>query len=371
MLKEDFPDINDWDELHRILRSVPLIENSQDRRNLLKNCRVDKIYIDNLHLDNATTASFVNELTSYLSDKYINNSDPPIWGFINKKPILAKFLENLTVSDLYIQSNDDRAFVINFVERWRGGFGAKLVSYRATYRQLLRIRKKSHSERERLQNKLKEIKQELNLGQQIYQEIESDAQEDERKRKWKKNCGIALLLGLTVLGIYLRHGQTTPTPTPTTPTPTSTTTSTPTSTTTLPPASTTPTPTSTTPTPTSTTTITPIGYTRGWMFIGKITRNSSGDDILKPPTIYPRMIPQSGAIVEVIETTNIRSDQPQAPDFDYAQQEILGCVVPGEKVKILQVEIVPNQAVWARVQKYGDNPTFSPRCPSNGIRALW
>ena len=107
------------------------------------------------------------------------------------------------------------------------------------------------------------------------------------------------------------------------------------------------------------------------MFIGKIERNSSGDDILDPPTIYPRMIPQSGAIVEVIETTNIRSDQPQVPDFDYAQQEILGCVVPREKVKILQVEIVPNRAVWARVQKYGSNPTFSPRCPNNGVRAWW
>ncbi|PZV11055.1 MAG: hypothetical protein DCF22_15240 [Leptolyngbya sp.] len=107
------------------------------------------------------------------------------------------------------------------------------------------------------------------------------------------------------------------------------------------------------------------------MFIGKVTRNSNGDDVLDPPNIHPRMIPQSGAIVEVRETTHIRFNQPQAPDFDYAQQEILGCVAPGEKVEILQVETLPNRAVWARVQQYGDSPTFSPRCPSNGIRALW
>jgi len=107
------------------------------------------------------------------------------------------------------------------------------------------------------------------------------------------------------------------------------------------------------------------------MFIGKVERTSSGDDVLDPPTIYPRMIPQRGAIVELRETTHIRFNQPQAPDFDYAQLAILGCVVPGDYVEILQVEIVPNRAVWARVQKTGGNPTFSPRCPSNGIRAWW
>lgn len=287
-------------------------------------------------------------------------------------------MENLIVSDSYVQSADDRAFITNLVERWRREFEAKLASYRTTYRQLLRT--KSQSEIDRLSSELDAVKQELNLGQQIYQKIESKVEEDERRRK--RNLTSVIVLVLTGLGIcffrkplwntitkfistvqrQLSSSLNSVNPTPE-PTPTITSTSTITPIPTITPT--------TTPTSTITLTPTPIGYTQGWMFIGKLTRSSSGDDILDPPTVYPRMIPQSGAIVEVIETINIRSDQPQAPDFDYAQQEILGCVVPGEKVEILQVEIVPNQAVWARVQKYGGNPNFLFRCPSNGIRAWW
>ena len=378
MLKKDFPDINDWNALHRILCNVPSIQNSQDRRGLLRMCKVDETYINNLQIDNKAATPFVNDLISSFQREYENNLNPPIWGFINKKPVLAKFLENLIVSDSYVQSADDRAFITNLVERWRREFEAKLASYRTTYRQLLRT--KPQPEIDRLSSELDAVKQELNLGQQIYQEIESKVEEDERKRK--RNLTSVIVLVLTGLGIcFFREpiwntitkfistvqrqlssslNSVNPTPEPT-PTITSTSTITP-----IP----TITPT-TTPTSTITLTPTPIGYTQGWMFIGKLTRSSSGDDILDPPTVYPRMIPQSGAIVEVIETINIRSDQPQAPDFDYAQQEILGCVVPGEKVEILQVEIVPNQAVWAKVQITGGNPTFSPRCPSNGIRAWW
>ena len=378
MLKKDFPDINDWNALHRILCNVPSIQNSQDHRGLLRMCKVDETYINNLQIDNKAATPFVNDLISSFQREYENNLNPPIWGFINKKPVLAKFLENLIVSDSYVQSADDRAFITNLVERWRREFEAKLASYRTTYRQLLRT--KSQSEIDRLSSELDAVKQELNLGQQIYQKIESKVEEDERRRK--RNLTSVIVLVLTGLGIcffrkplwntitkfistvqrQLSSSLNSVNPTPE-PTPTITSTSTITPIPTITPT--------TTPTSTITLTPTPIGYTQGWMFIGKLTRSSSGDDILDPPTVYPRMIPQSGAIVEVIETINIRSDQPQAPDFDYAQQEILGCVVPGEKVEILQVEIVPNQAVWARVQITGGNPTFSPRCPSNGIRTWW
>ncbi|PZV07494.1 MAG: hypothetical protein DCF22_21900 [Leptolyngbya sp.] len=192
MPKEDFPDIKDWNELRQILCDIPSIQNSQDRRGFLRTFEVADRYINNLQLDKAVIP-FVNDLTSDLQRKYENNSNPPTWGFINKKPVLAKFLENLISSNSYVYSDANRAFITNFVERWRLRFEAKLVSYRKTYRQ--QLREKSQSEKDRLSEKLTEIEQEANL-EQICREIRSKVEEDERKR----NCTIAIAL-VIVLGI--------------------------------------------------------------------------------------------------------------------------------------------------------------------------
>ena len=368
-------------ELHRILCKVTSFELPENRSSILKNCMVGK-YIPRLRMSEIGDM-FADDLIAKFSELYDDDLEgSPILGFINKKLVLITFLENLIKLDDQVRYESAKDFItIELCDKWRPWFEETLKSYDQSCRKRYSLnrsinRTTSQSKIDRLRNELSSTEDELavlraqlKLEPQVYEKIkekiksEAKAQEDKRRRN--RNCRITSVIVFVLIApvIYLfreqisevstraksnfqkkweeitKLGDKPPELTTTTPPP--------------PP-----------PPP-------PLGSDKGWMFIGKVERTSSGDDILDPLNIYPRMIPQRGAIVELRETTHIRFNQPQAPDFDYAQQEILGCVVPGEKVEILQVEIVPNRAVWARVQKTGGNPTFSPRCPSNGIRAWW
>jgi len=383
----DFLNISDTNTLCSILGKVRSIQNSQDRRTLLNLCKVEEKHINMLPLENPTT-SFVKNLISNLLEEYGNDLDPKVWGFINKKPVLIKFLEHLIEFGAEVQSDDAKEFIDRLVKKWRPWYESELNKYKQDlsefYIKFYKNPSLQNSDQAQISknivwDKLLETQSQLKLGESEFNEIWSGVQKDEQEREDEKQKKekerqrskdqttikrASWILGLSIILLSIIYfpwinsfigdaisGDPPP------PTKTKT-------------AETKTTQTKTTETKTKTTE-TKIDHIQGWMFIGKISRNSSGDDILDPLNIYPRMIPQRGAIVELRETTHIRFNQPQAPDFDYAQQEILGCVVPGEKVEILQVEIVPNRAVWARVQKTGGNPTFSPRCPSNGIRAWW
>lgn len=354
-------------ELHRILCEVTSFELAENRSSILKNCMVGK-YIPCLRMSEIGDM-FASDLIAKFSELYDDDLEgSPILGFINKKLVLITFLENLIKLDDQVRYESAKDFItIELCDKWGPWFEEKLLSYEKSWVEWFslnhfRERTTSPDKFNRLSNKLSSVEQELSvlsdqlkLETQVYKIIESKAKAQADKRRRNLNCRITSVIVFVLIApvIYLfreqisevstraksdfqkkweeitKLGDKPPEPTTTTPTPTITPTT----------------------TPTITITPTPIGYARGWMFIGKIERTSNGDDFLDPPTIYPRMIPQSGAVVEVRETTHIRFNQPQAPDFDYAQQEILGCVVPGEKVEILQVEIVPNRAVWARVQK--------------------
>ena len=348
MNNDHFPNSSNRIKLAKILSDIRLIQDSQSRYGFLENRGVDSKFWKNFVSGKESINSFVENLIAYLSKEYRDDLDNPIWGFINKKLLLITFLENLTTSESESLSTDDKDFISNnLIKKWQPWYKDELNKYKKAvseyyihWHSLINTDEKAKIALSKLEAKEEKLGLEIQEREATWHKIQK-----ERRQGIVPKVLLGLVLGTIFISIIyfsswirdqqlkdqqLKDQQ-----------------------------------------PKDQQLKVAIGSTQGWMFVGKITRDSSGNDMLTPPNIYPRMIPRIRAILEVRETTNIRFNHPQAPDFDYAQQALLGCVVPGEKVEVLNVEIVPNQAVWARVQKYGGNPNFLFRCPSNGIRAWW
>ncbi|MGB3653104.1 MAG: hypothetical protein WBA41_18050 [Rivularia sp. (in: cyanobacteria)] len=105
----------------------------------------------------------------------------------------------------------------------------------------------------------------------------------------------------------------------------------------------------------------------GWIFIGNINKTSpaSGKPLLKgSQSTDSSVVPSVGALVTVNfdPGVTLRDNAPQKPNYSYKEQKALDVVKPAEKLKILQVELIPSPqtnksvtSVWAKVDRCGKN----------------
>ena len=184
----DFLNSSNIGQLYSILGDVGSIQDSQIRRSFLSNCGVGNAYWKDLPPGNASINHFVHPLINLLSEKYEDNLDPPIWGFIKKKPVLITFLENLINFDEEFKSDEHKEFIVDLVRKWRPWYEGELSRY---YTSLSAFHIKLHKElgfkdsgqAQTEWDRLRAIQSQLKLGEPEFNEIWFRIQKDEHKRE--------------------------------------------------------------------------------------------------------------------------------------------------------------------------------------------